>query len=74
MSPSVIEIRRLTIFMAVVLPQPEGPIRTQISPGGDLEAEVSTAGLLAPRIALDSAAESDLGRCRLRVSLPARNI
>src|SRR3954447_26564175 len=34
MSPSVIEIRRLTIFIAVVLPPPDGPTSTQISPAG----------------------------------------
>ena len=39
MSPSVSEISRLTSFSAVVLPQPDGPTSTQISPGRDLEAE-----------------------------------
>src|ERR671910_154753 len=34
MSPSVIEISRLIIFMAVVLPPPEGPMSTQISRAG----------------------------------------
>src|SRR6478735_7191995 len=32
MSPSVMSIMRLTIRMAVVLPHPEGPTRTQMSP------------------------------------------
>src|SRR3954453_5672248 len=34
MSPSDSVIRRLTSFIAVVLPPPDGPIRTQISPAG----------------------------------------
>ncbi len=34
MRPLVGSISRLTIFMLVVLPQPDGPTRTQISPAG----------------------------------------
>ncbi len=48
MSPSVIEISRLTIFSAVVLPHPEGPIRTQISPGGTVKLSFSTAACSRP--------------------------
>ena len=44
MSPSVIEISRLIIFMAVVLPPPEGPISTQISPAGMVRERSSIAG------------------------------
>src|SRR5919108_797867 len=42
-SPSEIEIRRFTIFSAVVLPHPDGPISTQISPGGISKLSRSTA-------------------------------
>ena len=34
MSPLLMGIKRFTILSAVVLPPPEGPIRTQISPAG----------------------------------------
>jgi hypothetical protein len=44
MSPSVIEIRRLTIFMTVVLPAPDGPITTQMSPAGMASERSSIAG------------------------------
>ena len=44
MSPSVIEISRLIIFIAVVLPPPEGPMRTQISPDGMVSDRSSIAG------------------------------
>ena len=44
MSPSVMSIIRLTIRMAVVLPQPEGPTSTQISPAGTSSESLSTAG------------------------------
>ena len=44
MSPSVIEISRLTIFIAVVLPPPEGPTSTQISPAGIVSESSVTAG------------------------------
>ena len=40
MRPLVGSIRRLIILMVVVLPQPDGPTSTQISPSGDLEGEV----------------------------------
>ena len=44
MSPSVMSIMRLTIRMAVVLPQPEGPTSTHISPAGTVSDSASTAG------------------------------
>ena len=43
---------RLTSRMAVVLPQPDGPTRTQISPGGDLEGEVVDRRLARAGVAL----------------------
>src|SRR3954449_3714654 len=43
MSPSEISIIRLTIRMAVVLPQPDGPTSTQISPAGTSSESASTA-------------------------------
>ena len=48
MSPSVMSIRRLTIFIAVVLPLPEGPMSTQISPAGTLSESSRTAGAVRP--------------------------
>jgi len=36
---------RLTIRMAVVLPQPDGPTSTQISPAGTSSESLSTAGV-----------------------------
>ena len=43
-SPEVGSISRLIILSAVVLPQPEGPIRTQTSPAGTVSERASTAG------------------------------
>jgi hypothetical protein len=48
MSPDVMSIRRLTIFIAVVLPPPDGPTRTQISPAGIVNVRSSTAGSARP--------------------------
>ena len=39
---------RLTIRIAVVLPQPDGPTSTQISPAGTSSERWSTAGFSAP--------------------------
>ena len=47
-SPSVISTIRLAIRIAVVLPQPEGPTRTQISPAPTSRLSPSTAGCSAP--------------------------
>ena len=43
MSPSVISTVRLTIRIAVVFPQPDGPTRTQISPAATSSERPSTA-------------------------------
>src|SRR5438034_4246544 len=48
MSPSEMSISRLTIFIAVVLPPPEGPTSTQISPAGTTSERSSTAGAARP--------------------------
>ncbi len=48
MSPEVMSIMRLTIRIAVVLPQPEGPTNTQISPAGTFSDRPSTAASLLP--------------------------
>ncbi len=69
MSPSLIEIRRLTIFSAVVLPQPDGPMSTQISPGATSKLSSETAALLAARVALDDLFER---RSRLGPSAASR--
>ena len=61
MSPSLMSIRRLTIFIAVVLPAPDGPTRQQISPAGTVSVEVVDGGLRAARIALRHMIEDDLG-------------
>ena len=47
-SPDVIVISRFTICMAVVLPLPDGPISTQISPAGTSRLRLETAGFLRP--------------------------
>ena len=52
MSPVVMSIMRLTIRMAVVLPQPDGPTSTQISPAGTSSESESTAGSSWPGIPL----------------------
>src|ERR1700704_5152570 len=41
--PEVGSMRRLIIFMVVVLPQPDGPTRTQISPAGIVSDRSFTA-------------------------------
>ena len=73
----MMSIMRLTIRMAVVLPQPEGPTRTQISPGRDLEREgvdrrlgrrprsaSSRRGTRGARLGWRTAPRT--GRCRMR--------
>ena len=50
MSPSVISTIRLAIRIAVVLPQPEGPTRTQISPAGTSRLSWSTGGAVGAGI------------------------
>ncbi len=42
--PDVGSMIRLTIFMVVVLPHPEGPTRMTISPSGTSSVRLSTAG------------------------------
>ena len=44
MSPSVMSMSRLTIFIAVVLPPPDGPTSTHRSPAGMTRDRESTAG------------------------------
>ena len=58
MSPLVMSIMRLTIRIAVVFPQPDGPTRTQISPAGTLSESASTAGASVPAYCLVAAANS----------------
>jgi hypothetical protein len=48
MSPLVMSIMRLTMRMAVVLPQPDGPTNTQISPAGTVSERPPTAGSRRP--------------------------
>jgi hypothetical protein len=44
MSPEVMSVMRLTMRIAVVLPHPDGPTSTQISPAGTSSESESTAG------------------------------
>ena len=44
----MMSIMRLTIRIAVVLPQPDGPTRTQISPAGTSSESPSTAASVLP--------------------------
>ena len=46
--PEVGSTRRLTIFMVVVLPHPDGPTRTQISPAPISSDRSVTAGGPSP--------------------------
>ena len=48
MRPLVGSINRLIIFMVVVLPQPDGPTSTQISPALMVSDRSSTAGGASP--------------------------
>src|SRR4051794_7589121 len=48
MSPSVMSMRRLTIRIAVVFPQPEGPTSTQMFPAGTSSVRWSTAASVVP--------------------------
>ncbi len=48
MSPSSKSISRLTSFIAVVLPAPDGPTSTQISPAGTTNDRSLTAAALRP--------------------------
>ena len=61
MSPSSMSMRRLTSFIAVVFPAPEGPTRQQISPAGIGQRKVLDCGGAAARIALRHVVEDDLG-------------
>ena len=47
-SPDVSSTSRLTSFIAVVLPPPEGPTSTQICPAGIANESRSTAGVTRP--------------------------
>ncbi len=56
--PPVGSISRLIIFMVVVLPQPDGPTRTQISPALMVSDRSSTAGA-ASTVALGDVFKGD---------------
>ena len=62
----MISIRRLTIRIAVVLPQPDGPTSTQISPAGTSSERSSTAGCLGARVALGDVTELERRGVRSR--------
>src|SRR2546423_571544 len=66
MSPSVMSIMRLTIRMAVVLPHPEGPTRTQISPAGTVRDRWSTALRSAPGYRLTASRNSSSAGSKTR--------
>ena len=48
MSPSLSSIMRFTSLSAVVLPQPDGPTSTQISPAGTVSEKSPSAGSAWP--------------------------
>src|SRR3954466_12992815 len=58
MSPELISTVRLTIRIAVVLPHPEGPTSTQISPAGTVSERWSTAFSRAPAYRLTTSRNS----------------
>src|SRR5688572_20906294 len=68
MVPEVGGIRRLIIFMVVVLPQPDGPSRTQTAPEGTSMSTASTAvvipNTLVTRSSLIMASAPQSGRCQ----------
>src|SRR5829696_8460763 len=64
-SPSVISTMRLTMRIAVVLPHPDGPTNTQISPV-NLDVELVDRGVVRAGVDLRRFAECD--RQRLGVS------
>ena len=57
--PPVGSMSRLIIFIVVVLPQPDGPTRTQISPAGTVEGEVAHGRRIGPRVGLADVLEVD---------------
>ncbi len=63
--PPVGSIRRLIIFMVVVLPQPDGPTSTQISPALIVSDRSSTAGGRIA-VALGDVVEGDHGAASRR--------
>ena len=48
MSPEVGSMSRLTSFIAVVLPPPDGPTRQHVSPAGTVMVRLSIAGASWP--------------------------
>ena len=62
----VSSIMRFASRSAVVLPQPDGPTSTQISPAGTVSERSLIAGSAWPRVALDDVAVLDRGGGRAR--------
>ena len=60
MSPLVSGMRRLTSLSAVVLPPPDGPTSTQISPAGTVSDSSSTAAAPRPGVDLRRVVEDEL--------------
>src|SRR3954469_15823375 len=63
MSPLVISIMRLARRMAVVLPQPDGPTRTQMSPAGTSKLRSWIAGSDDPSYVLETLRTSRVAAC-----------
>jgi hypothetical protein len=63
MSPLVISIIRFTRRIAVVLPQPDGPTRTQISPEGTTRLRSVIAGSAASPKTLRTSRNSRVAAC-----------
>src|SRR3990170_53755 len=62
-SPELGSISRLTILIVVVLPQPDGPSSTQISPFGTSSVTWSTAGTVLPEKVLETCSSLIIQRC-----------
>ena len=62
MSPLVMSIIRLTIRIAVVLPQPDGPTSTQISPAGTVRLSAVDGRVVGAGVDLRRLGELQLDR------------
>src|SRR5437879_8723005 len=63
-APDVGSMSRLIIRMVVVLPQPDGPTNTTISPAGMVVEKSSTAGSCCPGYRLVTASSTISAPCR----------
>src|SRR5919108_4260013 len=71
MSPEVIGTMRLTIRMAVVLPHPDGPTRTQMSPAGTSSESDRMAGSSLPGYVFETCRNSSAAAIRQLYPTPS---